>query len=866
MSDFVFLGADSYGPPLRWLGLCLWCWGGLGSAASAGDPSPPVQGKKADWADMFSTAAIQKPGRWDKTELEPFCRRCWEAFPLQMDWFLQDAPDRAPGAEVDFLRDVGWYFTLQTDPPEFQRTFHRLLEKAVRELSAPQSQAFQERFRQIQQAGVSPSDPMWLKIYEEACFQRRRHRLGRLAAETPQFIFTKHYTLGGSHYAYTEGLSNAHHERHFIPPAALCLARWDGQQYQVETMLDSPDGVIRDPDISYDGQRVLFAWKKSDRQDDYHLYEMELATRQIRQLTDGLGVADYEGAYLPDGGIVFNSTRCFQAVDCWWTEVSNLYRCDADGRRIRRLAFDQVHTNFPTLTEDGRVLYTRWEYSDRGQIYVQLLMQMNPDGAGQQEFYGGNSWFPTTILHARQIPGTQKVLAIASGHHTRQTGKLIVLDPARGRQENLGVQLAAPIRETPAVRVDRYGQEGEQFQYPYPLSETEFLVTYHPVGWRWTTRWGPRFGVYWMDLDGRRELLVWDAQLPCNQPIPLRQRRAHVRPSEVDWRQKEAVCYVQDVYAGPGLAGVPRGTVQRLRVIALEYRALAIGANRNSGPGGTAMISTPIAIGNGAWDVKVILGDAAVEADGSAQFRVPARTPIYFQLLDGQGRMVQSMRSWTTLQPGEKAGCVGCHEHKNSSPLADRPLPLAFRRPAQQLKPFYGPPQGFSFPHRIQPILDAQCISCHDGKHHSDLTGREVPDQAAKRRWPQAYLTLTHSRLNPPEHGWTGNPDHPVVNWISAQSAPPMLAPYSVGSARSRLFAMLRGEEKHPVVRLNQEELEKLSAWIDLGVPCWGDYRQGNLWTEMEQEKYEHYLAQRRRYAQEQTEGLAELASPADAR
>lgn len=851
---------------LRRLGFCLWCWGWLGIAASAGDSSPPIPGKKADWADLFSAAAIQRPGRWDKTELERFCRRLWEEFPLQMDWLLQDAPDRTPGAEVDFLRDVGWYFTLQTDPLEFQRAFHRLLGKAIRELSAQQSQSFQDRFRQLQQAGVSPSDSRWLKNYEDACFERRRDRLRRLAAETPRFIFTKHYTLGGSHYAYTEGLSNAHNERHFIPPAALCLAQWDGRQYQVETLLDSPEGAIRDPDVSYDGQRVLFAWKKSDRQDDYHLYEMELAGRQVRQLTDGLGAADYEGAYLPDGGIVFNSTRCFQAVDCWWTEVSNLYRCDADGRRIRRLAFDQVHTNFPTVTEDGRVLYTRWEYNDRGQIFVQLLMEMNPDGVGQREFYGGNSWFPTTILHARNVPGTQKVLAIASGHHTRQTGKLILIDPACGRQENMGVQLAAPVRPAPAVHVDQYGQDGEQFQYPYPISETEFLVTYHPIGWRWASRWGPRFGVYWMDLDGRRELLVWDAQLPCNQPIPVRPRRAHVRPSEVDWRQKEAVCYVQDVYAGSGLAGVPRGAVHRLRVVALEYRALAIGANRNSGPGGAAMISTPIAVGNGAWDVKVILGDAVVEADGSALFRVPARTPIYFQLLDAEGRMVQSMRSWTTLQPGEKAGCVGCHEHKNSTPLANRPLPLAFRRPPEELKPFDGPPKGFSFPELIQPILDAQCVQCHDGKEHSDLTGREVFDQAAKRRWPQAYLTLTHSRLNPPEHGWTGNPDHPVVNWISAQSAPPMQEPYSAGSVRSRLFALLRGEEKHPVVRLTREEQEKLSAWIDLGVPCWGDYRQGNLWTEAEKEKYEHYLAQRRRYAQEQAEGLAELLLPADAR
>ncbi len=839
------------------------CWPAMWIGVAKGaETEGPVHTKKATWAQTLSAAARQAPRSWNGADLEQFARQCWEDFPLETDWFFQDAPDRVPGGEIDFARDFGWYFALQKDAPVFRKTFQRLLQKVLEELSSDEAQPFHTRLQHFQQTDLVPAESAWLELYEEACRVRRQHRLRSLSALVPRFVFTKHYTLGGSHYAYTEGLSNAHNERHFQPPSALCLAQWDGQQYRIEVLLDSPEGVIRDPDVSYDGQRVLFAWKKSSRQDDYHLYEMDLATRQIRQLSNGLGVADYEGAYLPDGGIVFNSTRCVQAVDCWWTEVSNLYRWGPDGQRIYRLAFDQVHTNFPTVTEDGRVLYTRWEYSDRGQIFVQLLMEMNPDGTGQREFYGGNSWFPTTILHARSIPGTQKVVAIASGHHTRQTGKLIVIDPARGRQENTGVQLVAPVRWTPAVRVDRYGQEGDQFQYPYPISETEFLITYHPVGWRWSGPWGPRFAIYWIDLDGRRELLVWDVQLPCNQSVPVRARTSRVRPSGVDFRQPDAICYVQDVYAGPGLVGVPQGTVQRLRVVALDYRALAIGANQNNGPGGAAMISTPIAIGNGAWDVKVILGDAMIESDGSAMFRVPARTPIYFQLLDGQGRMVQTMRSWTTLQPGEKAGCVGCHEHKNSAPLADRPLPLALRRPIQQLKPFYGPPRGFSFPDQIQPILDAKCTSCHDGKKQSDLTSREVPDQAAKRSWTQAYLTLTHSTLAHPNHGWVGNPDHPVLNWVSAQSAPPMMPPYSVGAARSRLFPMLQqGEANHPVVPLTQEEQDRLAAWIDLAVPFCGDYVQANLWTDSEKAKYEEYLAQRRRYAQEEADALAEWLS-----
>ena len=247
----------------------------------------------------------------------------------------------------------------------------------------------------------------------------------------------------------------------------------------VRTLLEDPTGVIRDPDVSYDGRRMLFAWKKSDRLDDFHLYEMDLPPASVRQLTFGLGFADYEGAYLPDGDI--SSTR---RAACRPSIVSRprsatFYTCDSDGRYLRRLGFDQVHTNYPTVTEDGRVLYTRWEYNDRGQIFPQGLFQMNPDGTGQTAFYGNNSWFPTTILHARQHPRHAK----GAGHRHRAP------QPAGGKTDRArsgpgtagkpggptGRRRFAP---TPAVHVDAYGQDGDLFQYPYPLSETEYLVAY----------------------------------------------------------------------------------------------------------------------------------------------------------------------------------------------------------------------------------------------------------------------------------------------------------------------------------------------------------------------------------------------------
>ena len=441
----------------------------------------------------------------------------------------------------------------------------------------------------MRQDGVTNATPEYI----QSCEQRRA---GRIAAAPKKVLFAKHFNMGGSHYAYTEAQSDAQHERNFKAGSALCLLDLSGPDPVIETLIDDPKGVIRDPDVSYDGKRILFAWKKSDREDDYHLYEMDAQTRSVRQLTQGLGVADYEGAYLPGGGILFNSTRCVQTVDCWWTEVSNLYVCDNGGGNIRRLTFDQVHDNYPTVTPDGRILYTRWEYNDRGQLYPQPLFEMNADGTNQREFYGNNSWFPTTIIHARGIPGSPKVVAIATGHHSDQSGKLILIDPRLGRQENEGVQLIAPVRETPAVRVDAYGQDGDQFQHPYPLSETEFLVSYAPEA----KRGGKSgHGIYWMNAAGERELLAWDDQISCARPVPLAARPEPApRPTQVDPTKDHGTCYVQDVYAGPGLAGVERGTIKRLRVVALEFRAAGVGKNGNGGPAGGALVSTPVAIMN----------------------------------------------------------------------------------------------------------------------------------------------------------------------------------------------------------------------------------------------------------------------------
>lgn len=799
-----------------------------------------------DWAQTMVDARTSHLKANARQNAEALWDQIARGFPVECDWVLQDAgPSFAEWLTV-------------ADPQPLEQT----LTNRLRLPTLVENQRFHRDW------ATSVDSLARLRLYVWACEQRRGERLQHLPKLAPRIVFTRHRTIRPSFFAYTEGLSDAQAERHFLPGSSLAVLEMNGLYGKVRTLLEDPTGAIRDPAVSWDGERIAFAWKKSLNEDDYHLYELEVASGKVRQITSGLGHADYEPAYLPSGDLIFSSTRCVQTVDCFWTEVSNLYTCDPNGRYLRRLGFDQVHTVYPQVMDDGRVIYTRWDYNDRGQVFPQPLFQMNADGTAQTEFYGNSSWFPTTIAHARGIPGTGKVLAILCGHHSSQAGKLAVIDPSLGRQENAGVQLVAPFRHTPAVRIDSYGQEGELWQYPFPLTTNECLTTYAPLGWDSPRRRAgdAAFAIYWMDFDGRRELLVADPNLPCNQPVPLVPRPApRPRPSLVDYQRDTGVFYMQDIHAGQGLPGVPRGTVKKLRVVALEFRPAGIGHSNSRGPGGGALISTPIAIGNGAWDVKTVLGEATVHEDGSALFSVPARTPVYFQALDDRGYVVQTMRTWSTLQPGERLSCVGCHDNKNSVPQIQYQSSAALQRGVETLTATSFSGRGFSFPKDVQPILDRHCIRCHQdrtklaqarraspaepaagpGTNQTafSLLAEPVRDATAKRWWTESYLTLTAAKPDGGTGPYLGDSRGSLVSWITSQSAPEPLQPFAAGAARSKLIELL--EAGHQGVALSRSELTTIACWIDLVVPFCGNYLEANAWTEQELAKYRHYAAKR---------------------
>ena len=333
---------------------------------------------------------------------------------------------------------------------------------------------------------------------------------GTLLDTATQFIVIKHKSLGGSHYAYTESVTDGSSENTFSPGSQMVLLTLFEENGVVkrkeEVLLESKNGTLRDPDVSEDGTKVLFAWKQ-DSKDDYHIYEMQLDNRKVTQLTFGSQIADIEPKYLGNGKIVFNSTRCIETVDCWWTAVSNLYICDGDGSNIIRVGYDQVHTTYPTVTDDGRVLYTRWDYNDRTQMYVQGIFQMFADGTNQTEVYGNDSNFPTTLMHTREVPGNPGLyVSISSGHHTWQGGKMVLVDTTKGRNEKRAVQY---LFDEGSYRDNEDGQNqgGPIYKYPVALNDHEFLVSYARDGWNWDNRRSTPFGIYYMNSKTRQQII-----------------------------------------------------------------------------------------------------------------------------------------------------------------------------------------------------------------------------------------------------------------------------------------------------------------------------------------------------------------------
>jgi formylglycine-generating enzyme required for sulfatase activity len=618
----------------------------------------------------------------------------------------------------------------------------------------------------------------------------------------------------------------------------LVALDWRGGQ-QMRTVFKPPaTHMLQHPELHFDAQKLLFSMPGPNGA--FQVFEVRLDGSHLRQITrDTAGDVDNgDPCYLPDGRIVFNSTRMFAGVPCEDGEsyISGLCLTDAEGNRTRMLTFDQESNWYPSLLHDGRVLYTRYEYANVSHQFGRRLFHMNPDGSSQMEYYGSNSYWPNSIFYARAVPGhPTMVVGVVCGHHgPNRTGRLVLFDPARGRRETAGAVQTIPGYGKPVERVvadQLYGDDWPKFVHPWPLSDKYFLVAARLCAEQ------TEYALYLVDVFDNMTQLCRLPEHSLLEPIPLRPRPVPpVIPDRVRPEASEGLVYLADVYAGPGLRGVPRGAVKELRLFTYNY------VYRHTSRRGFGHLATPGV--DGPWEPRYLLGTVPVRADGSALFRVPANTPLSVQPLDAQGRALQQMRSWFTAMPGETLSCVGCHELQNSTPLATAGGLTG--RP-DRITPWRGPARGFDFEREVQPVLDRYCVGCHDGQHG------ERPDfarksEAEKQRISKAYKERTETNIST-----IFTPAfialHPYVRRPHAESNHAMKPAGEYFADTSLLVQML--VKGHHRVRLDDEAWQRLYAWIDLGAPDHGSWHNSE-WGSPEN------------YHQRRLETLAQFANRTD--
>ncbi len=642
------------------------------------------------------------------------------------------------------------------------------------------------------------------------------------------------------------------------------IARFNLRTGQVTDVYEPKDGAyVGELDAHYDGQKLLFT--STDENNTFQVMEVGIDGTRPRKVSTIVGeyVHNYGGIYLPDDKIIFSSTAPMIGVPCIGGSrtVPNLYLMGPNGENARQLTFEQDADWYPTVLSDGKIMYLRWEYTDIMHYYSRIMMSMNPDGSNQRSIYGSQSLWPNAMFNARPLPGEPgKFVAVVSGHHgIGGSGKLTVFDTNKGYAHADGVVQHIPGygKKVTHVTVDQlYPTVKKELLTQFPDLQTVVnkLIQenmpeasqqgkdYHELNNDFFNKCYPKLrdtypemaldldqlvnGVYPQCLqpypiNAQYYLTVaqitpqstWKLYLvdtfdnfipvqPTNlgnyrymvEPYPLRKReRPPVIPSRINPQDKEAVCYIQNVYRGPGLKGIPVGVVDSLRVFTYAYGYYNIGNHHHIGV-------------ESGWDVKRMLGTVKVEKDGSAMFRIPANTTLSIQPLDKEGRALQLFRSWLVAMPGEELSCIGCHEPPTEPPVTSKTA--ASGKAPQTIQPYRSRIEGFAFDTEIQPILDAYCVSCHDG---SDIKKPDFKNKALldTKKVEEHYSNAYHAF-------------HRYFRRPGPESAGTMGIPCEYHASTSEGVQLL--EKGHHGVKLDDDSWRRLYTWIDLNVPYYGSW------------------------------------------
>jgi len=751
------------------------------------------------------------------------------------------SPDPQP-VIADALVEWDWRMQDGVGTPREAHTYAQAAERVLRHMEAGGMDAAELAALRAKQPAAAADEAAWEAYWTATHRLRRKLMFAQpLFAKTP-LLFVKHVPSIMSHqltqmYGYCSQ-----------PGGGLFVLEQPGVTMRTRELTPAalPAGSFMTPELAFDAQKLLFAycpvkaapvsWGFNDQTKGlrYHIYELTLATGAVRALTQG-DTDNFFPVCLPSGDILFSSTmrggyhRCGRGP-CF---VYTLARMGANGENPRSISFHETHEWDPCLLNDGRVIYTRWDYVDRNAVLYQQLWSVRPDGGNVRIYFGNNTWNPAGIWEARTIPGSSRVMATASPHHGMSAGSIILVDTTKGvdGREPLkrltpevrfpeseaplargpnpaapydfdtppGGYWSSPLRETwmeKAPTEEERRWPGHCYKSPWPLSETLFFASYsfdQLVG-----EAGPNvpnmFGIYLCDASGNKELLYRDPNLSSLWARPLARRVAppEVASSYDGTRREKGVGTFFLSNVTESWPYLPTNTpITQLRIFQVLLKT-------------TPNIDSPkVAAGLGALG-RQVLGTVPVEADGSAYFEAPARTPLYLQALDAQGRAVQTMRSLIYLQPGETETCIGCHEHrmKKESPRAQA---LAVRRAPSVIAPGPEGSRPFSYPRLVQPVLDKHCVTCHDGKEPKRPVLTGASEGWASRSFNALIGHVSYS-------GW-GRPN---------SNYEPLTEPLRFGALASPLAKML--EAGHGKVKLTADEWARLNTWMDANGAFYGTF------------------------------------------
>ena len=633
------------------------------------------------------------------------------------------------------------------------------------------------------------------------------------------------------------------------PGGDLCVLTLTGPEAapQVRPILNGAlgPGHVHGADLSWDGKRIVFGYAKAksgqppdgwlDRKQSYrlrrteeptHIFEIGVDGRGLRQITRGEW-SDLDPTYAPNGDIVFVSERCGTSLQCNEFDKDetscNLYVTRPDGSGIRRLSVSKDGDYLPHTLDDGTIAYTRWEYHERSWAFIQSLWTVRPDGTQADAIFKQHFVNPWALEDFRSVPGTQnqKLACVAAGHHTLAAGPVVVITPGLGVNNPRGICIVTPNVVPPEGGMDGVPapeggvrDAGGYYMHPWPLSENTFLAAYtHGTGKTGlASEVDPAgYAIYLIDAFGTKELIYRDPAISCFAPMPLRARpRPPVLPDLTVAKERFATCVLST--ASYGCDGIAPERIRYVRI------AEPIGWPYDNEHGGQRYGEDHGYRGSGAeqknlvsWTPIRILGDVPVEKDGSARFRVPVDTAVYFQLLDEKRMELRRMRSFISFQPGEQRACTGCHESKTVAPVPARhTVSMAMNRPASDPQP---PPWGdrpMNFLRDIQPVLDRHCAGCHTGLKPAgdiDFSGGLVSFDAGVNGYGhnRAYETILEKGLV-------------SISAVRAQDAS-ITPPLAYGSHKSKLITCLADGTHRGAVKLSEDDRLRLVMWIDANAP-----------------------------------------------